>query len=388
MLEYRLLQKLDMPSAKRLWAICFEEITNDFIECYFTNYATKDSFMGAFLDEKLVSVVQIVEYDKEFRGNSVTVGYLTGLCTHPNYRMRGIAKELVKNTFDVLRNRGIAFTRMYPYNYEFCKKIGYAVCSEEQIITIDKEQFSGIETCCIETLKLRKNEFEEYLCELLNCYYGFFSRLSGYIIRDEEAMRNVLQKHIAKEKSEILIVKEKGFISGYVLYLKTDRGIITEEMVFKDLRSFVAISNYLNKESHRVELVMPPHDKLYSNMDDPVGYIQLRPHMMEKIIDITKSLSMLELIGLNKSIYVKITNITKYNSDQIYEITEHGVKIETNNIYWDLECDSSTYMQLITGFIGCSYAMEKGLLIVKNYERLCLFKSILPKKSIYGFEKF
>lgn len=388
MLEYRLLQKLDMPSAKELWAICFEEMTDDFIKYYFDNYAVEDSFIGVFLDGKLVSMVQINEYDKEFRGNSVPVGYLTGLCTHPNYRMRGIAKGLAKKTFEVLRNRGIAFTRIYPYNYQFCKKIGYAVCSEEQIITIDKQQFSGIETSCIEKVKLRKNELEENICELLNCYYGFFSRLSGYIIRDEEAMRNVLQKHIAKERSEVLIVKENGFISGYALYLKTDRGIITEEVVFKDLRSFVAISDYLNKESRKVELVIPPYDKLYSNMDDPMGYIQLRPHMMEKIIDITKSLSMLELIGLDKSIYVKITNIYEDDNDQIYEITEHGVKKETNDIYWDLECDSSTYMQLITGFIGCSYAMKKGLLIVENYERLCLFKSILPKKSIYSFEKF
>jgi len=43
--------------------------------------------------------------------------------------MGGFAEELVFRAFEFLKERGIAFTRLYPFDYDFCKKFGYAICS-------------------------------------------------------------------------------------------------------------------------------------------------------------------------------------------------------------------------------------------------------------------
>jgi|GEM_PF-5475739 len=83
-------------------------------------------------------------------------------------------------------------------------------------------------------------------------------------------------------------------------------------------------------------------------MDDPLVCVQIEPHIMEKILDITESLPMLESAGLKASIFVKITNINEHNNYKVYGIIEHGIKSATNQCYSDFECGCGTYMQVVT----------------------------------------
>jgi len=92
-----------------------------------------------------------------------------------------------------------------------------------------------------------------------NSYCAFFSGLSGCIIRDEETMKAILLRHMATYKAGIVIAKEKGFITGYATYLNTEKEIIYYEIVYKDIRTFAAIANYLRNDRETVKLAIPPN---------------------------------------------------------------------------------------------------------------------------------
>jgi len=226
------------------------------------------------------------------------------------------------------------------------------------------------------------------ICELLNCYYTFINRFSGYIIRDEAQMKIILQRHLINDRAGILVAKEDGIVVGYTLYSRSNKGIRAEEVVYKSKRVFAAIANYLRDDKYIVKMAVPSHDKLYLYMNDPLGYVKCEPHTMGMILDITKSLSGLELMGQTEPIYAKITNISTHKSTEVFRIDEQGIAKVKGADYYDIECDMSTYTQLLWGFIGCKFAIDNGSLKVYNNERFHLFESIIKDKRTYVFEMF
>ncbi|GEM_PF-2324693 len=387
MLEYKTLQKNEMSLAKKLWATCFEEDSQEFINYYFANCVEDGSFIGAFFNGKLISMLQIKEYNQEYHGSSVKTGYLVGVCTEPAYRMQGYSKKLIYMALDTLKCKGIAFSGLYPFNYLFYEKFGYAVCNEKQIISIDKDQFSRFDTKSIEISIIDRINSEINTAELLKCYNGFISRFSGYIIRDEALMRINLQRHLINEKAGVLIAKENGMVVGYALFTRTDKGIIADEVVYTDKIVLAAIANRLRDDKYAVKLTVPSSDKINLYMDDPIDNVRCEPHTMGLLLDITKSFIISELEGLNERINIKITNNPVGENIEIYEISEHGIK-KVIDVNYDIECDIATYSQLLWGYIGCEFAARDGLLKVNNYELLPAFESVIQEKSTYVFEMF
>jgi len=93
---------------KRLQALCFGDIDPREIEEDF--YNPEIANVLAYLGENLVGWAGIHQAKVEFEDRKVKLGGL-GICTHPDWRRRGIATTVSREAMDYLRHKGcdIAF---------------------------------------------------------------------------------------------------------------------------------------------------------------------------------------------------------------------------------------------------------------------------------------
>ena len=58
-------------------------------------------------------------------GKELTIPFLTGVATHPDYRYQGLARKVVLEAKESLKNEGYPFAILHPFNHDFYRKLGF-----------------------------------------------------------------------------------------------------------------------------------------------------------------------------------------------------------------------------------------------------------------------
>ena len=80
---------------------------------------------GAYLEDKLIAVVQGIDYQMRYEGQTVPMCGIGGVATLPEYRRQGSIRRLMKEILEDCRNKGQIFSYLYPFSYFFYGKFGY-----------------------------------------------------------------------------------------------------------------------------------------------------------------------------------------------------------------------------------------------------------------------
>lgn len=118
----RLWKPEDKPEMKALWELAFGD-DGAFIDAFYAAFLKKDTCLVAECDGKIVSAMYIIESFRlyPYRKNVLTAGYTYALATLPEYRGRGIGREVYKAaTAKVLEKHDMALVlpaeeSLYPF---------------------------------------------------------------------------------------------------------------------------------------------------------------------------------------------------------------------------------------------------------------------------------
>lgn len=111
-----------------LWRICFTD-TEDFIRFYFERKYHEQDTTVRMENEQVVSALQMLPYPMTWHGKTVMTSYISGACTHPSARSKGIMRQLLTDSFHVMKNRKNAFSILIPQEpwlFDYYKRAGYA----------------------------------------------------------------------------------------------------------------------------------------------------------------------------------------------------------------------------------------------------------------------
>ena len=123
----RLATKQDLDFLKEAWKICFDD-PDAFIDWNFThNYDSKDTLI-AESDGVPASNLQLMPHRISLRGKEYAVNYVSGVATLPEFRHRGLVRELFGFAFPEMKRRREPISLLVPFNYEFYEKFGYIQC--------------------------------------------------------------------------------------------------------------------------------------------------------------------------------------------------------------------------------------------------------------------
>jgi predicted acetyltransferase len=98
---------------KDLWRICFND-TEDFIDMYFRLRYKEEKSLYIQKDNMVISALQLIPYPMTFCSTTIQTSYISGACTHPDYRKKGAMHKLLIQAFVRMYSEGILISTLIP----------------------------------------------------------------------------------------------------------------------------------------------------------------------------------------------------------------------------------------------------------------------------------
>ncbi|WP_321435974.1 GNAT family N-acetyltransferase [uncultured Bacteroides sp.] len=123
-----------------LWNLCFGD-NEAFTDLYFSKRYNEEENLSIQEEGKVISALQILPYPMTFCGEIIPTGYISGACTHPDYREKGAMKRLLLKSFHRMQENNMSLTTLIPaeeWLFDYYSKLGYVSVFEnsEQIFSV------------------------------------------------------------------------------------------------------------------------------------------------------------------------------------------------------------------------------------------------------------
>ena len=92
--------------------------------------------LGCFCEEDLVSQFAVYPLDMNIYGVRYPVGFVTSVCTYPEYTGQGIMKKLMIRSLTRMRENHRSFALLYPYSIPLYRNLGWEIISNKMTYTI------------------------------------------------------------------------------------------------------------------------------------------------------------------------------------------------------------------------------------------------------------
>lgn len=154
-----------------LWKACFQD-TEEFIRFYFDRkYKDEDSLLYTENSIPLAASLML-PYSMAWQNTIVRTSYISGACTHPQARKRGIMTRLLQEGFQEMYNRGIAFTTLIPaekWLYDFYARLGYATVFHRHTIQYTPSPIRQENECTVKIIS-------HWDSTVISTTYSYFTR--------------------------------------------------------------------------------------------------------------------------------------------------------------------------------------------------------------------
>ncbi len=99
--------------AKKLWDLCFND-DPAFTDLYFKKRYTDNNTIALSEQGAIVSVMQLLSYPLTYRQHVLPSSYVSGACTDPKMRGKGLMSKLLKKALGRLYKQGIPICTLIP----------------------------------------------------------------------------------------------------------------------------------------------------------------------------------------------------------------------------------------------------------------------------------
>ena len=110
-----------------LWRLSFND-TEEFIRLYFDRVYKEENTLVIEKDGQVVSALQMLPYTMTYYGTEISVAYISGACTLPSMRGKGLMRQLIQNAFEEMKYRSVAVTALIPADpwlFDYYREQGY-----------------------------------------------------------------------------------------------------------------------------------------------------------------------------------------------------------------------------------------------------------------------
>lgn len=133
---------MTQEKVKNLWKLCFND-SEEFTEMYFQLRYNNDVNIAIQSGEEVIAALQMLPYPMTFEGEDIHTAYISGACTHPDYRNRGVMQELLSQAFARMLHNNASLSTLIPaepWLFDYYARSGYAPVfryTEETFIASD-----------------------------------------------------------------------------------------------------------------------------------------------------------------------------------------------------------------------------------------------------------
>jgi len=383
-MDIRITTPSDLEQVKKLWAYCFENY-EPFFSWYFREYYRGENTLGAFQDGKLLSSLQLIPYDLYLRGQILPTSYIVGVASFPEARRGGIIGKLIAEALGELRRRGHTISLLMPFKAGFYYPYQFEICYHHYKFDLKLEDLKPVSEAYGAFCEVQGRD---KIAELDKVYRRFTADKHGYIVRNPEKWRLLLEEHEGEKGFSYLLLKD-GKPEGYILYYLKDDKMIVREMAYTDWPAQKALFQFMynhRSQVSRLEWNAPLDDHSFFYLNDPKEGISLYPFLTARIVDVEKLLSLITYPrGAETDLIIKVLDNWAPWNNKIFRLSVKKASAQVEEVQNEpqVSIDIGAFSQLIFGRLGVKELLYQGRLESKAVNYATALDSLFPVCNNY-----
>ena len=396
-MKYRNLKKEEMKEVKKLQSNVYfmkydedKPVVNPDIDKIRWKFAR-----GAFTDKgKLAAVLEIIPFKSFLDGIKVGSGGIAGVATLLEYRRRGAVKNLLKNAFEEMNEKGDVMSYLYPFSHEYYRKYGYSQGSYGDMITADITQFKDFNSDGYTKQYFPGDGFDD----LKRVYNKFARKYNCCIAREDWRWKSLFSGDPYKTNERVFIrYSQKGKPIAYIKMKTKEVSAYTYNMVvveaawteYEGLLGMIAIINGYKGDFKKLKLDVPAGFPIELLVKETWELEVNRNHTgMNRIINAEKALGIIRKPeDSGKVIISLIDEHAPWNTGNwLVEWDKIESQVSKTKKEADIKCTAPSFSQLVTGHMPLNYMQLKTDVEIKGNKNT--LEKLFIKKSCFLWDRF
>ena len=239
--------------------------------------------LGCFDGENLVSQIAVYPLKMNIYDAVYHVGFVTSVCTYPEYTGNGIMKRLMIQGLTQMHKEGKSFALLYPYSIPLYHLLGWEIISNKISFNIKDRQ---IPTKVKAPGYVRRVSWDN--TELHELHSHFASITHGCLFRNSLAWEEYWRWD--EDDTNVAVyynVKDKP--CGYMVYLIKNDIMHIKEMIYLNREAQKGLWEYIHAHDSMIDEVLGNtyfSEPIAFEMDDGDIKEAIRPYAMGRIVDV------------------------------------------------------------------------------------------------------
>jgi predicted acetyltransferase len=378
-LETRRYGKGDLGPLARMGKLAFGGSVADW-EYYYAKSPRVDLDLVYVLEERgeVRASATVLPFEVFVDGEAAPMGGVAAVTTHPAYRRRGYAGELMRVILREMRERGMRLSTLLPFAHVFYRAYGWELASEAIAYTLKPTDLPTSP----EQRRVRAYEGEDLprLMALLD------EEASGYsccVRRGEGRWREVL----AREDWGVAVYEREGGLEGYILYRisgwredrEPPRTLAVQELVWGTTGAREALISFLAAQDplvFEVKLSTPRGEPLHPYLPSSHVKAEIEPEFMLRLVDLEGALELLDRTP-DEPLVLEVSDDVIEGNAGPYTVGGGGV-VRGGEAEERVSLDVRRLAQLYAGYLPARRLARHGLVAPSSPRALDLLDQLFP----------
>lgn len=234
-------------------------------------------------DNSLVAQFAVYPLDMNIYGTKYSVGFVTSVCTYPEYTGHGIMKKLMIQSLTRMKDSHKSFALLYPYSIPLYRRLGWEIISNKMTYTVKDTQ---IPRKLNEPGYVRRVSWDD--AQFKELHTKFAEKTHGCLYRNNLAWEEYWRWD--EDDTVVAIYYSKDDIPyGYMVYMISSDVMHIKEMIYLNREAQLGLWEYIYAHDSMIDEVRGNNyysEPIAFELDDSDIKETIRPYAMGRIIDI------------------------------------------------------------------------------------------------------
>jgi len=244
--------------------------------------ATRHKIWGWMEGEEMGAKLHIIPLASYINGKPFNMGGISSVATWPEYRRKGLVKELLRHALRDMKKNGQHLSLLHPFSFPFYHKYGWEYTFTEQHYSIPINKLKKD----WEASGYVKRSTTADIPLLHQLYTSYAKSYNGMLVRDEAWWK----QRVIKDQPHIAVgYNEQHKAEGYIIFTVKDNVFAIKEIIYNSLNGRKLLLQFIGNHDSMVEhtkMIVPEDDQLALLVDDPRFEQKLIPYFMARIVDV------------------------------------------------------------------------------------------------------
>ena len=239
--------------------------------------------LGCFDGDTLISQFAVYPLKMNIYGEVFPVGFVTSVCTYPEYTGQGIMKKLMYQSLEHMKQQGRPFALLYPYSIPLYHHLGWEIISNKISFNIKDRQ---IPTKVKAPGYVRRVDWDN--TDFHELHSHFASITHGCLFRNALAWEEYWRWD--EDDTMVAIYYSRDDVPyGYMVYMISSDIMHVKEMIYLNREAQLGLWEYIHAHDSMIDEVRGNNyysEPIAFELDDSDIKETIRPYAMGRIIDI------------------------------------------------------------------------------------------------------